>query len=256
MYVNSIDGICQDDEGNLLYEQRQLGSQGEGYWSSEDAVNQASEVVSKMAARFPYCRIVVIVDNSPAHHRYASDALRVSHLNRTSGGKQPILRPSTFDIFREVKNYKAGMDWSTAEFVEHKLDRAFTQNMNTVIKGKRERLIPKGVQTILAERIKAAGCENNLSSMNLLDLRSYLACQPDFLQVKSEFEEAILDAGGICLFLPRFHPELNVIGHLILLPFLILDRVTFCMFRVLLGNFKTVCSRFKYRKTNRLEEEP
>lgn len=217
MFVNSIDGICQDKEGNLLYEVRQIGSQGDGYWSAEDVVDHAREVVAAMKERFPFCRIVVITDNSPAHSSHAPDSLRTTTMRRGPGGKNPVLRSSTIQVFKEVKNFTPGMDWSKAEFIEHKLSHAFHQEMNDEIKQSKTssvRIIPKGLEIILTERIQEAKCENNLKQMNVEDLKHYLAKQPDFLESKTELEDVIEEEGGICIYLPRFHPELNVIGTL------------------------------------------
>jgi transposase len=40
-----------------------------------------------------------------------------------------------------------------------------------------------------------------------------LSLQPDFLETKSLVEEVIEDAGHICIFLPKFHCELNFIEY-------------------------------------------
>ena len=42
-------------------------------------------------------------------------------------------------------------------------------------------------------------------------LRRLMAKQKDFLEQKSQVEELIVERGHLCLFLPKFHCELNMI---------------------------------------------
>lgn len=233
-YVTSIEGIIQNEDGELLYETLELGSQGQGWWRAEDVLLHAQEVVKALEKRFPFCEIVMVIDNSPAHRKYDKDSLKVEHLNKHAGGKQPLLRSSLVRIFRKVTNFKHGMDWSQAQFEEHSLSVPFNQEMNDVVsqrKGAIVRKTPKGTQRILQERLDkfGIGCEY-LKQMSLTDQRAYLKSQPDFQNTQTQLEDWInnhQNSISTCIYLPRFHPELNIIGLCVLLVECMLFKFTF-----------------------------
>lgn len=43
--------------------------------------------------------------------------------------------------------------------------------------------------------------------------KRFLNCQPDFIEQKSLIQEVIENAGHLCIFLPKFHCELNFIEY-------------------------------------------
>ncbi|CAB4491800.1 unnamed protein product [Rhizophagus irregularis] len=56
-------------------------------------------------------------------------------------------------------------------------------------------------------------CKDKVDDITRIDCyaRRIILLQPDFLAQKSALEEAILEAGHLCIFYPKFHCELNFI---------------------------------------------
>lgn len=125
-------------------------------------------------------------------------------MNLGPGGKQPIMRPTTFvstDGQRKNQEMVFEEDYPDPD-----------------MRGK-----PKGIKRVLEERglwkeglnLDCRMCKNK----NLLEnsertdccLRKIMASQPDFIAQKSAIVELIEDAGHICIFYPKFHCELNFI---------------------------------------------
>ena len=77
---------------------------------------------------------------------------------------------------------------------------------------------PKGIKNVLAERGivhpglrgKCKKCDLELESCCL---KCILENQPDFLAQRSLVQEVIEAAGHMCIFLPKFHCELNFIEY-------------------------------------------
>jgi len=136
-----------------------------------------------------------LIDNSQGHSAYAENALVISRMNVNPGGKQARMRNGWF-MQDEVKISQNML------FPPDHPDRANE---------------PKGIKVILMERglyqshlrgkcpsrcePDAAACCN----------KRILELQPDFQDQKSLVQETIEEAGHLCIFLPKFHCELNFI---------------------------------------------
>lgn len=136
-----------------------------------------------------------MVDNSQGHSAYAEDALLASRMNLRSGGKQARLRDGWF-----VQDGKH-----------------ITQQMNFPPDHPKTPGVQKGIRQILVERNLWSN-DLNLDCSKPPDpasprccARHLLASQPDFQQQRSLVQEVIEDAGHLCIFLPKFHCELNFI---------------------------------------------
>jgi hypothetical protein len=136
-----------------------------------------------------------MVDNSQGHSAYAEDALLVSQMNLKPGGKQARLKDG----------------W----FIQD--GRTIIQKMNFPADHPEFPSMPKGIKQVLVER----GLWNNKLLMQCKDkcqqgkttccAKRILELQPDFHAQKSLVQEVIEAAGHLCLFLPKFHCELNFI---------------------------------------------
>ena len=139
-----------------------------------------------------------LIDNSQGHSAYAEDALRVSnHMNIKPGGKQAHMWKGWFicDGIRIKQN------------MVYPPDHPYFPDQ------------PKGIKAVLTERglwqeqIRGkchSKCDTDaVACCNMRILKS----QPDFLAQKPLVEEIIEMAGHACLFLPKFHCELNFIEY-------------------------------------------
>ena len=118
-------------------------------------------------------RLYFIFDHSSCHGTFADDALCASKMNLKPGGKQPKMH-------------------------------------DTYWKGKLQRLVlpdgtPKGLKCILIER------GVNVRGMKLEDMRQEIASHPDFRDEHPEIHSFLKRKGHACIFLPKFHCELNPI---------------------------------------------
>ena len=114
-----------------------------------------------------------ILDQSPCHKKLPEDALNIHSMNVNPGRKQPQMRST---------------QWNGEEQLIALPDSK-----------------PKGMRLVLQERgIDTFG-------MNSEDMREALSTFTDFQNPKTIVEEYIESCGHICLFLPKYHCELNPI---------------------------------------------
>lgn len=137
-----------------------------------------------------------MVDNSQGHAAYASDALLAQNMNLNPGGKQARLKDGWYigpDRARVVQP------------MSFPADHAAHPNA------------PKGMKQVLLERglwrrgllMKCKdGCQALATDCCALRI---LKEQPDFKEQRSLVQETIESAGHLCIFLPKFHCELNFI---------------------------------------------
>lgn len=141
-----------------------------------------------------------MVDNSQGHSAYAEDALLTSRMNLRPGGKQASLRDG----------------W----YMQNRCK--VSQPMNFPPDHSEHPGQPKGMKQVLIERglwrenlvmqckkspngMKCEPGTTNCCAKRILNL------QPDFQEQKSLVQESIEAAGHLCIFLPKFHCELNFI---------------------------------------------
>ena len=151
------------------------GSQSKGYWNCEKFLIQVQTAVQIAEKKYPTQNftLVFIFDQSSGHTAYPEDALNAHRMNVSDGGKQPKRRDT-------VWNGRA-------------------QSMTTA-SGQ-----PKGLRTVLEER------NVNTTGMNKADMVKALADMHGFKVLKTRVEELISKLGHKCIFLPKYHCELNPI---------------------------------------------
>jgi hypothetical protein len=143
-----------------------------------------------------------MVDNSQGHAAYAEDALLTSRMNLRPGGKQAKLRDG----------------WYMNNGCKVIQKMIFPDNHWEYPSQ------PKGMRQILIERglyhpgLKMQCRKEKNGSGGTCDPASTQCCmkrildlQPDFQEQQSLIQEVIEDAGHLCIFLPKFHCELNFI---------------------------------------------
>lgn len=139
-----------------------------------------------------------MVDNSQGHAAYSVDALLVSRMNMKPGGKQALMRDGWF-----MQN--GARVAQTMIFP--------TDHPDPAVAG-----LPKGMKQVLTERgfnttkLRMA-CKDNCNPDDgaRCCAKKILDNEPDFKAQKSLVQEVIESAGHLCIFLPKFHCELNFI---------------------------------------------
>jgi hypothetical protein len=144
------------------------------------------------------------VDNSQGHSAYSVDALLTSRMNLRPGGKQAKMRNGWY--IRDGQQVTQLMCFSAdhPEFPGQP-------------KGMRQVLMERGLwRDGLVMQCKSKKDANGSSGKCLAGAtdccaKRILDLQPDFQEQKSLVQEVIESAGHLCIFLPKFHCELNFI---------------------------------------------
>ncbi len=136
-----------------------------------------------------------MVDSSQGHSAYSKDALLASRMNMNPGGKQSLLRDGWFmkDGVKIVQNMVFPCD--------HK-------QYPNMAKGMKQVLLECGLWKEKLHMECKEKCESKTCCA-----KQILTLQPDFAAQKSLIQEIIEDAGHLCIFLPKFHCELNFIEY-------------------------------------------
>ena len=146
----------------------------EGYWNNGKFLEQVDKAIDVFEAKYPNACGLFIFDNAPSHRKMAADALNVHAMNAGPGGKQPVMRDTVWD----------------GKVQKMTLDNG----------------VPKGLRIVLQER----GIDSK--SMTVEQMCKELLKHEDFQAApKSLLEERIEARNHKCMFLPRFHCELNPI---------------------------------------------
>jgi len=145
------------------------------------------------SAHGPGYQALFVIDNSQGHAAYPEDALLVSRMNLRPGGKQARMRNGWFIRDGIKVNQPMIFPPNHPEFPDQ----------------------PKGMRQVLEERNLWRNklrmqCKENCTS-NACCAKRILELQPDFKSQKSLVQEVIEAAGHLCIFLPKFHCELNYI---------------------------------------------
>jgi hypothetical protein len=212
----------------------EYGKNYDGYWNGELFVKQVcgsykcvmtliqshlSQLEERIIPAFerahgPSYQALIMVDNSQGHSAYSLDALLTSRMNMKPGGKQAKMRNG----------------WHLQNGVKVAQEMCFPGDHPTFPgkpKGMREVLIERGLwrdglvmkcetRSKKQDDRSPAGlppgnggkCRSGATdccAKRILDL------QPDFTEQKSLIQEVIEKAGHLCIFLPKFHCELNFI---------------------------------------------
>jgi hypothetical protein len=190
--------IIRDEDGSILEDARKIifpGSNGDPWWDCAQLIEQMKSAIKIFNKAYPDCQALFIFDQSSAHASLPPDALRAFEMNRSDGGKQRIQRDTIIPDSNPDENM-----------------RGKPQKM-TLPDG-----TAKGLERVLSERgfnisqIKRAKCKPicPFESSNCCMAR-VLSQQEDFVNQTSMLEQVITEAGHLCMFLPKFHCELNPI---------------------------------------------
>ena len=156
------------------------------------------QIVEKIIPAFeqahgPGCQALIVVDNSQGHSAYPENALLVSRMNMHPGRKQARMRDGWF--LHDGEKITQPMIFPPSH-----------QTYPDQPKGMCKVLIERGLYSDkLHMQCKLDCISNSCCAKQILEL------QPDFKEQKSLVQEVIEAAGHLCIFLPKFHCELNYI---------------------------------------------
>jgi hypothetical protein len=149
----------------------------------------------------PNCQALFIFDQSSAHASLGPDALHAFDMNKTNGGKQRIQKDTVIPmnnptVERQGQAQKMRMDNGDAKGLEQTLkERGFNVDK---MRAKCKPVCPSTNERCCMARL--------------------LSHQDDFWNQISMLEELITGASHLCIFLPKFHCELNPIEMVRFIP--------------------------------------
>lgn len=198
-FINEEDGhlVQRNSEGEIERDARTIvypGAAGDPYWDTKQLLVQVENAISIFDATHPDCQALFIFDQSSAHASLGPHALRAFDMNKGNGGKQRIQK-----------------DTVIPDNAPNPAVRGLVQKMTT------ETGAAKGLQQVLEERgFDTTGIRTKCAPICPFEndsccLSRILSKQCDFLDQISMLEELVTKAGHLCLFLPKFHCELNPI---------------------------------------------
>ncbi len=170
------------------------GAQGDAWWDTNQLLAQMVDAVEILELAHPGKQSLFIFDQSSAHASLPPDALKAFEMNKSDGGKQCKQRDTVIPESNPVVDLRGKAQKMTLE------------------NGK-----AKGMQRVLEERgfnvaHLRAKCSPvcSIENMNCCMAR-LLSQQDDFKNQPSMLETFIHSRGHECIFLPKFHCELNPI---------------------------------------------
>jgi hypothetical protein len=198
-FINEEDGrlVLLDENDQIVRDARKIiypGANGDPWWDTKQLMDQIKSAIEIFESAHPDCQALFIFDQSSAHASLPPDALKAFEMNKSNGGKQ-----------RKQRDTKIPQSNPDPRF------RGQPQKMTTA-SGQQ-----KGLQVVLEERgfnvthlrakcVPVCPFESQNCCMARL-----LSQQEDFTNQESMLETFIKGAGHKCLFLPKFHCELNPI---------------------------------------------
>jgi hypothetical protein len=199
-FVSEEDGrlVVRDTDGEVIEDARTIiypGSNGDPWWDCDQLIEQMKDAMRIFKVGHPKEQALFIFDQSSAHASLPPDALRAFEMNLSDGGKQRLQRNTVIPNSNPTESL-----------------RGQAQKM-TLDDGS-----PKGLKSVLTERgfdttkIKRAKCKPvcPFESQGCCMAR-VLSQQDDFVNQTSMLEQVITAEGHLCIFLPKFHCELNPI---------------------------------------------
>lgn len=231
-----------------------LGLEHDGWWNNELMLEQTKRMIPIFEAQHPGKQGLFLFDNSTGHNAFSPDALLAHKMNYNPSGKQPKLRDTTWNGRRQSMQFEEGdkFAFDGKEFVEGQrvtrqhdlcgeakgtkqvcLERKLPIHNGRTTTGKVKYLKHKCDKAKKTpdelfddEMLKAAGKAHLIADkVHHTGSRAAPCCCvyalsqcADFRAQQNALEELITKAGHRCIFLPKFHPELNFIervwGHI------------------------------------------
>ena len=156
----------------------EIGEQREGYWNNDRFMEQMEKAVKIAEVKYPSSQgyhHIWCLDHSCGHTAFADDALNANKMSKGPGGKQPKMRDTVWNGQPQTLTLPDGR--------------------------------PKGAALVLQER------GYDTTRMKLEEMRRILAEHDDFKNEKCRVDTFLSSCGHRCVFIPKFHCELNPIDR-------------------------------------------
>ncbi|CAK5267144.1 unnamed protein product [Mycena citricolor] len=211
---------------------------GDNYWNMDQMIEQLRNAIKIAKRLFPKAVIHWVFDNSSCHGSLPHDAISVSKMNLKPGGKNLLLFKDT--IIPMSNPFGKGGQTQSFQFPAHLSDddpykkfEGQNKGMQLVLEErgydvrglKKQRKVCEQERTRKPHLSDLTPAEEALADAGANDtddeddrpvnccLRRLLENEEDIKNQCSLLQEIVEEAGGVCHFLPKFHPELNPIEY-------------------------------------------
>jgi hypothetical protein len=225
---------------------------GDAYWNMKQMVDQLRDAIRIANIIFPGKTLVFIFDNSSAHNSLPVDALSVNRMNVGPGGKNvpnmhdtviPLDNPAGFGGRVQTMQFLGHLPDNDRDKAHEGKPKGIAKILEE--RGLVKRISPRVNRNRNGEKVIAQckACEEEKSRATVrlrretelgdaededegsdmdsepeLDhvdccMTRMLSQQADFRQQKTMLEQVLTEAGHKCIFLPKFHCELNPIEY-------------------------------------------
>ena len=198
LIIRDQEGIMQKDAQCITY----LGSGGDLWWDHAQLLMQVKWAISIFEEAHPDCIGVFLFDHLSVLTSLRPDSLRVFEINKSNGEKQRKQKDTTIPMNNPDVECHGKLQKMTTEAGE-----------------------PKGLQQTLEERgFSIHGMHMKCTPVcpfknNDCCMAQLLSKQDDFWNQESLLKQRIKVRGHHCVFLPKFHYELNPIEMVCLIHF-------------------------------------
>jgi len=190
LIVHNQDGIMIRDAQHVTYP----GASGDAWWDHTQLLAQVDDAISIFEEAHPDCIGLFVFNQSFAHRSLRPDALHAFDMNKGNGGKQ-----------RKQKDTIIPMNNPYPEFCG-KPQKMMTDTGEA-----------KGIQQTLEEHGFDV-CRMHVKCSPVCPFENSDCCMAHLLSKQDNFclqisllEQKITSRGHLCIFLPKFHYELNPI---------------------------------------------
>jgi hypothetical protein len=188
------------------------GKNSNEWWDCQQLLVQVEHFIGLFEIVHPVDVCMIVFDCSANHQAFADNALVVSRMNVKPGGKQALMRTTSY-----VHAFQRHLP--THQQVQIEQEMVYPADHPTFAS------LPKGMLAVVEERgllpverskllQKCKQCklkEVRHSSITDCCLDRILSLESDFSNEKSALRDLVENRGHMCLFLPKFHCELNPI---------------------------------------------
>lgn len=190
------DGTVKREARKIIYP----GSNGNPWWDKKQLIAQVKDqAIPVFEEANPGKQALFIFDQSSAHAALPDDALKAFEMNKSNGGAQRLQRDTVIPLNNPDPAY-AGKP--------QKMTVGIDENGKPIPKGLKDSLEGRGFNVKGLKAKCSPVCPHDSVGCCMARL---LSQQEDFANQISELERIIVEAGHLCLFLPKFHCELNPI---------------------------------------------
>ena len=199
-FIEEVNGqlVIQNEDGTIQKGAWQMifpGSNRDLYWDCAELIEQVkTKAIPVFEEVHPGCQALFIFDQSTAHAALPPDVLKAFEMNKSNDSKQQCRKDTVIPETNPYTKFCGKVEKMTTEDRQQK--------------GLKQTLKEHGFNVMRMKAKCSPVCPWENTNCCIAHL---LSKQDDFVNQTSMIEQVIKDAGHECIFLSKFHCELNPI---------------------------------------------